>query len=235
LSDGDTGTGLAAAAYAAHHLLVKGALFLGVGVMAATGRDRRWPILVAAAVIALGLGGLPLTGGALTKYVAKDLFGEGIASTLASLSSVATTLLMLHFLARLAASTAADPAARAPAPLKWSWHVMAVASLVAPWALFLAIPNEALPKALAPQNLLAALWPVLIGVGLAFVLSRVAWRLPRVPAGDVVVALDGLGRAGAAMGAVVVSGDGFARRWAVASVTLLGVAALVGWTLAASP
>ena len=235
LSDGDPGTGLAAAAYAAHHLLVKGALFLGVGVMAATGRDRRWPILVAAAVIALGLGGLPLTGGALTKYVAKDLFGEGLASTLAFLSSVATTLLMLHFLARLAASTAADPARRAPAALKWSWHVMAAASLVVPWWLFLTIPNETMPKALAPANLLSALWPVLIGVGLAVVLIRVAWRLPRIPAGDVVVALDGLGRAGAATGALVERGDAVARRWPGASVTLLAVAALFGWTLAASP
>ena len=40
LAAGDSGAGMAAAFYAAHHVLAKGALFLAVGVVAATGRHR---------------------------------------------------------------------------------------------------------------------------------------------------------------------------------------------------
>ena len=62
---------MAAAFYAAHHVLAKGALFLAVGVVAATGARRLWPVLLPAAVLALGFGGLPLTGGALAKLAVK--------------------------------------------------------------------------------------------------------------------------------------------------------------------
>ena len=40
-----------------------------------------------AAFIGLGLAGLPLTGGALTKDATKDILGEGLVGTLAVLSS----------------------------------------------------------------------------------------------------------------------------------------------------
>jgi formate hydrogenlyase subunit 3/multisubunit Na+/H+ antiporter MnhD subunit len=236
LSEGDVGTGLAAAAYAAHHLLVKGALFLCVGVMAATGRERRWQVILPAAVIALGLGGLPLTGGALTKYAVKGLIGEGLASALAFGSSAATTLVMLHFLRRLMANMAVDAGARAPAGLAWPWLTMAVASLAAPWGLFLYVPNEVVPKALAPASLWSALLPVLVGAGLALGLDRMARRLPRVPEGDIgPAALAGLGQVGAASGAVLERGDAFVRQWAVAGIVLITVAALFGWALAVSP
>ena len=45
----DVDAALAAAFYAAHHVLVKGALFLSVGVIAATGSRRLWPMLLPAA------------------------------------------------------------------------------------------------------------------------------------------------------------------------------------------
>ncbi|HKE92979.1 MAG TPA: proton-conducting transporter membrane subunit, partial [Povalibacter sp.] len=77
LAAGDDTTPMTAAFYGAHHLLVKGSLFLAVGVLMRTGHRCLWPMLIPAAVIALGLGGLPLTGGALTKYAAKDLLGNG--------------------------------------------------------------------------------------------------------------------------------------------------------------
>ena len=209
-------------------------MFLAVGVMAATGRERLWPVLVPAAVIALGLGGLPLTGGALTKDVAKGFLGDGLASTLAFASSAATTLLMLHFLRRLIASMAADSGARAPAGLTWPWLAMAAASLVLPWALFLTVPNDVVPKALAPASLWSALLPVLVGAALAVGLDRIARRLPGIPEGDIAVALDGLGRMGDASGAVLERLDTFVRRWAVAGIVLIGVSALFGWALASS-
>ena len=231
MAGGDSGTPMAAAFYAAHHLLVKGALFLAVGVIASTGRNRLWPMLLPAAFIALGLGGLPLTGGALTKYEAKGLLGDGIAGTVALVSSVATTLLMLHLLKRLMASTAADADERPPAGLVWPWLSMAVASVVVPWALYLAVPSGTLPKALAPAVLWSALWPVLVGAALAVGLERLARFLPRVPEGDIGVALDGLERAGGRIGVRFQRADVFVRRWAVASVALLAVAALFGWAL----
>src|ERR1700733_13670536 len=64
LAMGDGGVALSVGFYAAHHTLVKGALFLAVGVAQVTNARRLWPVLLPAALIALGLGGLPLAGGA---------------------------------------------------------------------------------------------------------------------------------------------------------------------------
>lgn len=234
LASGDGATGLAAAFYATHHLLVKGALFLAVGVVAHTGaRHLRWTLLPVA-IVALGLGGLPLTGGALAKHAAKDLLGGGLVGTMATLSSVASTVLMVHFLWRLRGETAADPDARAPLVLTAAWLAMAAASLAAPWALYLAIPRGAMPSALTAAALAGALWPVLLGVVVAAALYLFARRLPRIPPGDIAIALAGAkGRAlvdalGAGCGGV----DLFARRWTVAAlafvlVTLVLAAALV--------
>ncbi|MFC4526947.1 hypothetical protein ISN76_09615 [Dyella halodurans] len=231
LAAGDTGTALAAAFYAAHHLLVKGALFLAVGVVMLTGRRHRWPMLVPAAVIALGLGGLPLTGGALTKYAAKDLLGEGLAGSVAVVSSIATTLLMIHFLRRLSAMTAVEADARAPAAMVTAWLAMALASLLIPWALYLAIPIDTLPKAVAPAALWAALWPVLVGALLALGLDRLGTRIPQVPAGDVGEVLYPLEDASMAAGGWCERVDAFTRRWAVSCIALLLVSLLFGWTL----
>ena len=93
-----------AAFYAAHHILAKGALFLAVGVVAATGGGRLWPVLLPAAVLALGFGGLPLTGGYVAKLAVKDTLGEGTVGLLATLAGAGSTLLMLHFLHRLRAA-----------------------------------------------------------------------------------------------------------------------------------
>jgi len=233
LAAGDTGAVPAAAFYAAHHLLVKGALFLAVGTIALTGRDRLWPMLLPAAIIALGLGGLPLTGGALAKYAAKDLLGDGMAGSVALVSSVASSLLMFHFLRRLAASCAADAQARAPGAYRLGWVAMAAASLAVPWALYLEIPIDALPKALAPAALWGALWPVLVGAVLAFVLARAGGWLPRIPAGDIGIALGRLKGAPLAIGGAFVRLDNFARRWTVACLALLLVSLLFGCALMA--
>ena len=99
---------LDAAFYAAQHVLVKGALFLAVGVVAASSARRLWLGLLPAAVLALSLGGLPLTGGALAKLAVKAPLGNGVVGTLATVSAAGTTLLMLHFLQRLARSNSQD-------------------------------------------------------------------------------------------------------------------------------
>ena len=109
LSAGDAGAAPIAALYAAHHVLVKGALFLAVGVAAVIGARRISVVLVPGMVIALGLAGLPLTGGALAKLAAKDPLGYGIAGTVATLSASGTRLLMLHFLHRLVSTAEREP------------------------------------------------------------------------------------------------------------------------------
>jgi formate hydrogenlyase subunit 3/multisubunit Na+/H+ antiporter MnhD subunit len=234
LAAGDRGTVLAAAYYAAHHLLVKGTLFLAVGVVALTGNRSSRLVLVPTAVIALGLGGLPLTGGALAKYAAKDVLGGNLASAMAVASSVATTLLMLHFVRCLATTTTTDSKARAPASLTAAWLAMVLASLIVPWVLYLHIPVGALPGALAPAALWSALWPVLAGGAIAIGLDRWRKRIPPVPVGDVGVLLRGLQGAGLAAGGIFARTDAFARRWSVSCLVLLLAALLFGGLLAAA-
>src|SRR5258708_23402734 len=64
---GDQGVALDAAFYAATHVLAKGALFLAVCVVAVTATRRLRPTLLLAAVLALGLRGLPVTDVARAK------------------------------------------------------------------------------------------------------------------------------------------------------------------------
>jgi len=229
LATGGAGMALAVAFYAAHHLLVKGALFLAVGVIAQTGRKHLLAMLLPAAVIALGLGGLALTGGALTKYAAKDLLGDGLAGTAAMISSVATSLLMLHFLRSLLQSVSGDTNARPPSGLAWPWLLMALAAVVVPWTLYLVIPINTLSQALAPNTLWDGLWPVLLGVVFAIGVERWRHRLPRIPTGDVAVVLYTLGRANAALGVWGERLDNVTRRWVVATMTLITLAILFVW------
>jgi multicomponent Na+:H+ antiporter subunit A len=218
---GDDRAALAAAFYAAHHVLVKGALFLSVGVIAATGSRRLRPMLLPAAIIAVGLGGLPLTGGALAKLVVSGPLGDGLADKIATLSAVGTTLLMLQFLRCLANTASQDPEATAAAGLVWPWLITAALALVVPWTLYLAIPSGKLPDPLAPAVLWKALWPILLGAALAVALWRWTRWLPRVPEGDVVVALDGGVRVAVAWGKALERMDTALRQWPAAGVSLL--------------
>ena len=70
---------MGAAFYAAHHVLVKGALFLAIGVAAATSARRLWLVLLPAAILALSLGGLPLTAARWRKLAVKAPLGDGTA------------------------------------------------------------------------------------------------------------------------------------------------------------
>jgi multicomponent Na+:H+ antiporter subunit A len=218
---GDGRASLAAAFYAAHHVLVKGALFLSVGVIAATGGRRLWLTLLPTAIIAVGLGGLPLTGGALAKFVADELLGDSTASSIATLSAIGTTLLMLQFLRSLANTASQNPQATAAPGLVWPWLATAVVSLIVPWTLYLTVPSGTLPDPLSPAVLWKALWPVLLGAVLAIALWR--WRrgLPRVPAGDLVVAMNSGVRVAVAWGKKLERMDSALRQWPAAGVSLL--------------
>ena len=187
LAAGDTSVATPTIFYAIHHTLAKGGLFLAVGVGALTRARRFWLVGLPAAVLALGLGGLPLTGGALAKLDIKGSLGDGIAGTLATLSSIASALLMFHFLCRLRSDAPQDPHASAPMGLIAPWLAIAMAAVVFPWALYPRIVGGSFYDALAPKELWAAFWPVLIGGLLSVCLRRCTNWLPRIPAGDVLV------------------------------------------------
>jgi len=223
LAAGDATIRIAAAFYALHHLLVKGGLFLAVGLVTLTRSRRPWPVLLPAAMLALGLGGLPLTGGALAKLVVKVPLGDGVAGMLAVLAAMASTLLMLHFLRCFLPSTAQEQHIAAPGGLVLPWLAIALAAVAVPWALYPEITNGLLRNALAPKAIWEALWPVLIGALMWFELRR--WRqfLPRIPEGDV-LAVDKIAACAARnLGAAMERIDGYLRRWPVVGVLFLAL------------
>lgn len=77
LAAGDSTAPVGGAFYASHHVLAKGALFLGVGVAYATGARRAAWVQAPVLLLALSFGGLPFTGGALAKEATKGQLGGG--------------------------------------------------------------------------------------------------------------------------------------------------------------
>jgi multicomponent Na+:H+ antiporter subunit A len=233
LAAGDRSVGTAAIFYAVHHTLVKGGLFLAVGVGTLTRPRGLWPVLLPASVLALGLGGLPLTGGALAKLVIKAPLGDGIAGTLATLSAIGSTVLMFHFLRRLMASAPRNSQMAAPMGLVVPWLAIAFAAVAVPWLLYPRIAGGSWHDAFVAKEFWAALWPVLVGGVLTLGLRRWEHLLPNVPAGDVVVLSNGAARAVRKLGAVMAGVDGWLSQWPVAGVALLALTiALVATLLA---
>ena len=230
IAAGDGSTRIAAAFYAAHHVLVKGALFLAVGVAASGSRGRRGWVLAPALLLCLGLGGLPLTGGAIAKFAIKDAFGSGLAAALAAASAAGTTLLMLHFLRRLSLAEVSDDG-RAPRGLLLPWLAMAVAALLLPWLLYGTADLGDVSAAFDAKALWAALWPVAVGAALAIALRGRADRLPAIPEGDIAAVLGPAARISLRVGAGFDGLDRALRRWTPATVALVLVAIAIGWML----
>ena len=173
--------------------------------------------------MALGLGGLPLTGGALAKLAIKAPLGNGTAATLATISAAGTTLLMLHFLLCLARTASQERRVAAPAGFVLTWFAMAAASLVVPWLMYTVVGGH-LADPLTTAALWEALWPVLAGVALALALWLWGKRLPRVPEGDMIVAAEAAVHASGALGAAFERTDARLRQWPAAGLSLLAVA-----------
>jgi formate hydrogenlyase subunit 3/multisubunit Na+/H+ antiporter MnhD subunit len=230
LAAGDGTAGIAAAFYAAHHVLVKGALFLAVGVAAAGTHGRRSWVLAPALLLCLGLGGLPFTGGAIAKYAVKDFFGTDMTAALAAASAAGTTLLMLHFLRRLALAEVKG-VGRPQTGLVLPWLAMAAAALLLPWLLYTPAGLGSAVAALSADALWESLWPVAAGAALAFALGGRADALPAVPEGDIAAALGPATRVTARLGTRLDGLDLALRGWTVASVGLVVVAVAIGWAL----
>jgi formate hydrogenlyase subunit 3/multisubunit Na+/H+ antiporter MnhD subunit len=231
LATGAPGTAALAAFYALHHLLVKGALFLGVGIVGATGTRHLWRVLVPMALLALSLAGLPLTSGALAKFATKPLFGEGLTALFATLSAAGSALLMMHFLGRLRPLAHESPGATPRAGLVLAWATVAAASFIVPWVLFLDVTSYALIETLGAKALWAAAWPIAVGFLLALLLRRFDGGIPRIPEGDVIVLLERLQPAVARLGGALERTDEMLRRWPVAGLVLLTLVIAFGASL----
>ena len=225
LSAGEKSAVLVAAFSASFHVLVKGGLFLAIGAVASTKRSV-WLVLVPATVLALGLGGLPLTGGALAKLAMKPVMGDGIVGLLATLSAIGSTLLMLHFLRRMWSGSQQAEIAETSA-LVWPWLATALAAAVVPWVLYSSVTDDLLRDTLALAEIWEALWPVLAGALASLALWRWSGLLPRIPAGDLLTADKGLVRLADASGAAMEKMDEHLRDWPVASALLLGLAIIL--------
>ncbi|MFM7422088.1 MAG: proton-conducting transporter membrane subunit, partial [Alphaproteobacteria bacterium] len=210
-------TPLHAAFYALHHMLAKGALFLGVGLALATGPAGRALVLPLALLLALGFGGLPPTGGALAKAATKPELGAGLAAMAAMLSAFGSTALMLHFVQRLRAAMEEAPAAILHWGLGGPWLVLAAAALMLPWALYAEVTGK------APETLwsLSTILPVLVGVAFALFWARIFQRVPEVPAGDVLVFAERGSPMRDAMARAVVGLEHATRPWPVAGIALM--------------
>ena len=164
---------------------------------------------------------MPLTGGALAKLSVKDLFGDGAAGMAAQASTAATTALMLHFVMRLARLSKDERAQASPERLG-SWLALAVAALLVPWLMFPLVGSPA--EAFEPAKVWDAVWPMLIGAALAGALWAAGDRLPRVPAGDIIVAEEAAFHGLAPLGAAFERADRDLRQWPAAGLALLLVA-----------
>jgi formate hydrogenlyase subunit 3/multisubunit Na+/H+ antiporter MnhD subunit len=216
LAEGRVGPSSEIAFYAANHLLVKAALFLTIVPLMA--RRTESAALVLAAVLALSLAGLPLTGGALAKLALKATFDAGPETVLANLSSIGTALLMTHFLNCIVAQRP-DIAEDCPATLVRFWPAVVLGAILLPWALYPVAGDVS--KALQLGNVLDALWPAAVGAVLAVALSRTGLSLPRVPAGDSVVLYERAFRRLLALGPWLETLEGRLRQWPAAGISLL--------------
>lgn len=181
---------MAAAFYAAHHGLAKGALFLSVGVVAATGRASLAPVMAVVGLVALSVAGLPLTGGALAKLAVKGPMDIGSAEMLLTLSAVGTALLLLRFVMLLWKEQATVAEARAEPLLVLPFMAIAVAAVALPWVLFPAFSGLERVYAFTGSNIWSALWPLALAGALGAIALRLRVRAPRIPEGDIVAPLE---------------------------------------------
>jgi formate hydrogenlyase subunit 3/multisubunit Na+/H+ antiporter MnhD subunit len=233
LASGDSSVGADAAFYAMHHLFAKGGLFLAVGLVAVTGICRKWLVFLPCALLALGMAGLPFTGGALAKITSKSVLGSGMAATMAGVSAAGTALLMLHFLRQLWHME--RPEKRRANDLMAAFWALAVIGVVVRWAVYVGAGFGQFEDPFAAKTILKSLVPIAAGCVAFLVMMRV--RLPAVPAGDLVNCFSWLRGLAGCCGRISAKGDFGVRRWSAAAgillATVLLIGALVYWRAAA--
>lgn len=183
------------------------------------------------AVLALSLGGMPLTSGALAKLATKPLLGYGWLAGSMTLAGAGSTMLMVHLLLLLRDYAAEDAAASPPLGQFVPWLVVVAASFVIPWSLYPAVAGETVASLVAPDALWKVTWPMLLGAGAMLLVRRWPQRLGLIPEGDIVV----LAQAGQplmrGLSNRIGEIDVHLRRWPAAGLGLIALAILLGGAL----
>jgi formate hydrogenlyase subunit 3/multisubunit Na+/H+ antiporter MnhD subunit len=187
--------------YAIHHGLAKGALFLGVGVVAAVeGHRSAYRAAVSGLVLAsLALAGAPFTSGAVAKIALKLPLKALQDSWMYSLNlwlpiaAIGTTLLMARFIFIVTMHPSVHGKPRFGVWLSWSLTALLTATVV--W--LLPACRKAVSESLQPISLWQALWPVAIGLSLSGIVWFKAIRkkcppVPAIPRGDILLAFSSL-------------------------------------------
>ncbi|HEV7256246.1 MAG TPA: complex I subunit 5 family protein [Bosea sp. (in: a-proteobacteria)] len=228
LAAGDPSAPGLAAYYGVHHTLVKGGLFLAIGVALASGGRQSRPVLWLTGLLALSLAGLPMTSGALAKLAVKPMLGYGVLSLAVSLAAAGSTMLMLHFIAVMLRETDGRPEAAAPQGEVMPFLAIATASLAIPWWLYPALSGEPFASAWTIGSLWKLVWPMLLG-GAVFVLARRFESFAgRVPEGDILVLAERQAPLFACVPAAIERLDASLRRWPLAGLVLVGLVILLG-------
>lgn len=170
-------TSAAAVAYAVHHGLAKGALFLGVPVVKHYGHGRTGLlVIIGMAGAGCAVAGAPWTSGAFGKYVSKEavegisVLGVGLENILPWVAT-GSTLLLLRF-GWVIWHAERAPRRRADGELL-SWLAVCAAGIAVPWL----IGAHWLPAVELPDWEVSvvwdAVWPILAGL----VLGGIVWLL----------------------------------------------------------
>jgi formate hydrogenlyase subunit 3/multisubunit Na+/H+ antiporter MnhD subunit len=234
VATGNAAAPLVVAFYAAHHTLAKGGLFLALGLLDTRSPRHAWLVLLPAIVLALGLAGLPLTGGQLAKMAAKGPLGDGAIGTLAHLSAAGSALLMLFFLLRLHTTHPQNMAKPTINPSVAAWLVVAFVALVLPWIIFPTVVGEPWSVALTRKELWSASWPMLAGGLLAAALWSRREILSNIPQGDLLALGERCVPAARRISITFEHIDDALRQWSVASMCIVLLVLLMALTLAAS-
>ena len=180
----------AAAVFALHHGLAKGVLFLGAGAVSG-------PVaLVGSGLAAAALAGAPLTSGIAAKALIKDVAANagptgGALLTALPLTSVATALLLTRLLWLQSRHTSTSTT-----PWAWAgWTIAVTGTVLATWL----VPTARAAGVDAVAPLAASLdwgavWPLLVAATLTALVVRRPVRVRELPAGDLVIPLEALGR-----------------------------------------
>jgi formate hydrogenlyase subunit 3/multisubunit Na+/H+ antiporter MnhD subunit len=184
-------------AFAVHHALSKGVLFIGAGlIQGPLGPASARLAAAALCVAALAIAGAPLTGGLVAKLALKHGVAlieppwAAVLPVLLWISSVMTALLMLRFLT-LAWPTATAGAKARPGSFA-PWLLLLAASLAAPW---LSVDELLRAEAAGLPAILSASWPLFVSalvavIALALRRADRVPALPLVPAGDLGIPLE---------------------------------------------
>lgn len=186
----------ATALFAVHHGLAKATLFLGVDVARHSNALPPRAVQALFAIPAFALAGVPLTSGAASKYASKSAVAPLDAHwpwllPLMTLAAAGTTLLAVRALRCLPDEAPTDgsrdraqPASTTAWPVPWLVAIAGV--LTAVWWMPLSEPAPPWPGGRV-QGARDLLWPIALGLGLAWLGARAGWPQYRVPAGDLAV------------------------------------------------